>query len=39
MDKHSKRPASLFRYPVLVAFSLFFVGLFALDLIDRKSVV
>ena len=33
MAKHSKRSASIFRYPVLLAFSLFFVGLFALDLI------
>ena len=33
MAKHSKRSASIFRYPVLIAFSLFFVGLFALDLI------
>lgn len=33
MAKHSKRSASIFRYPVLIAFSLFFVGLFALDLV------
>ena len=33
MDKHSKRSSSLLHYPVLVVFSLFFVGLFALDLI------
>ena len=33
MAKHSKRSASIFRYPVLLAFSLFFVGLFALDLV------
>ena len=33
MAKHSKRSASIFCYPVLLAFSLFFVGLFALDLI------
>ena len=28
MDKHSKRSASIFRYPVLMAFTLFFAGLF-----------
>ena len=33
MDKHSKRSSSLLHYPVLVVFSLFFIGLFALDLI------
>ena len=33
MAKHSKSSASIFRYPVLLAFSLFFVGLFALDLV------
>ena len=33
MAKHSKLSASIFRYPVLLAFSLFFVGLFALDLV------
>ena len=33
MAKHSKHSASIFRYPVLLAFSLFFVGLFALDLV------
>lgn len=33
MDKHSKRSASIFRYPVLVAFTLFFAGLFVLDLV------
>ena len=33
MDKHSKRSASIFRYPVLVAFTLFFAGLFLLDLV------
>ena len=33
MAKHSKRSASIFHYPVLLAFSLFFVVLFALDLI------
>ena len=33
MAKHSKRSASIFHYPVLLAFSLFFVGLFALDLV------
>ena len=30
MDKHSKRSASIFRYPVLIAFTLFFAGLFVL---------
>ena len=33
MDKHSKQSSSLLHYPVLVVFSLFFIGLFALDLI------
>ena len=33
MDKHSKRSASIFRYPVLMAFTLFFAGLFLLDLV------
>ena len=33
MSKHSKKSSSLLHYPVLVVFSLFFVGLFALDLI------
>ena len=33
MDKHSKRSSSLLHYPVLVVFSLFFIGLFALDLV------
>ena len=33
MDKHSKRASSLLHYPVLVVFSLFFLGLFALDLV------
>ena len=33
MDKHSKRSASIFRYPVLIAFTLFFAGLFVLDLV------
>ena len=39
MDKHSKRSSSLLHYPVLVVFSLFFIGLFALDLItpDRAT--
>ena len=31
MDKHAKR-SSLLHYPVLIVFTLFFVGLFALDL-------
>ena len=30
MDKHAKR-SSLLHYPVLIVFTLFFVGLFALD--------
>ena len=38
MAKHSKRSASIFRYPVLLAFSLFFVGLFALDLITPDKI-
>ena len=33
MDKHSKRSTSIFRYPVLMAFTLFFAGLFVLDLV------
>ena len=33
MDKHSKKSASLLQYPVLVVFTLFFVGLFAADLL------
>ena len=33
MDKHSKRSASIFRYPILIAFTLFFAGLFVLDLV------
>ena len=32
MDKHAKR-SSLLHYPVLIVFTLFFVGLFALDMI------
>ncbi len=32
MDKHTKKNPSLFRYPVLVAFGLFFIGLFVLDM-------
>ena len=32
MDKHAKK-TSLPHYPVLIVFALFFVGLFALDLI------
>ena len=32
MDKHAKR-FTLLHYPVLIVFTLFFVGLFALDLI------
>ena len=31
MDKHTKKTPSLFQYPVLVAFGLFFIGLFVLD--------
>ena len=30
MEKHTKKTPSLFRYPVLVAFGLFFIGLFGL---------
>ena len=30
MEKHTKKTPSLFRYPVLVAFGLFFIGLFVL---------
>ena len=33
MDKHAKHRAPILRYPVLAAFSLFFVGLFVLDII------
>ena len=33
MDKHAKRKNSLLHYPVLLVFSLFFIGLFALDLL------
>ena len=33
MDKHSKRSGFDFRYPVLIAFTLFFAGLFLLDLV------
>ena len=33
MDKHSKRSTSIFRYPILMAFTLFFAGLFVLDLV------
>ena len=36
MDKHAKR-SSLLHYPVLIVFTLFFVGLFALDLITRTG--
>ena len=32
MDKHTKKTPSLLRYPVLVAFGLFFIGLFVLDM-------
>ena len=32
MEKHTKKTPSLFRYPVLVAFGLFFIGLFVLDM-------
>lgn len=37
MDKHAKH-ASLLRYPVLIVFSLFFLGLFAVDILtpDRS---
>ena len=33
MEKHAKKSSSLLRYPVLVVFALFFIGLFALDLL------
>ncbi len=33
MEKHAKHSASLLKYPVLLVFSLFFIGLFALDLL------
>ena len=33
MDKHSKKSSSLLHYPVLIVFSLFFLGLFALDMV------
>ena len=33
MDKHTKKTPSLFQYPVLVAFGLFFIGLFVLDMV------
>ena len=33
MEKHNKKRASLRQYPVLLAFGLFFLGLFVLDLI------
>lgn len=38
MSKHEKKTSSLLHYPVLVVFSLFFIGLFALDLVtpDRS---
>ena len=31
MEKHNKKRASLRQYPVLLAFGLFFLGLFVLD--------
>ena len=33
MSKHEKKTSSLLHYPVLVVFSLFFIGLFALDML------
>ena len=38
MSKHEKKTSSLLHYPVLVVFSLFFIGLFALDMVtpDRQ---
>ena len=38
MSKHEKKTSSLLHYPVLVVFSLFFIGLFALDMLtpDRS---
>ena len=32
MDKHTKKTPSLFRYPVLEAYWLIFIGLFVLDM-------
>ena len=38
MSKHEKKTSSLLHYPVLVVFSLFFIGLFTLDMVtpDRS---
>ena len=38
MSKHEKKTSSLLHYPVLMVFSLFFIGLFALDMVtpDRS---
>ena len=38
MSKHEKKTFSLLHYPVLVVFSLFFIGLFTLDMVtpDRS---
>lgn len=33
MEKHKKSASALLKYPVLIVFSLFFLGLFALDLV------
>ena len=33
MSKHSKKSSSLLHYPVLIVFSLFFLGLFVLDMV------
>ena len=38
MSKHEKKTSSLLHYPVLVVFSLFFIGLFALDMVTRTAV-
>ena len=37
MEKHNKKRASLRQYPVLLAFGLFFLGLFVLDLSHRTA--
>ena len=37
MSKHEKKTSSLLHYPVLVVFSLFFIGLFALDMVTAVT--
>ena len=37
MEKHNKKRASLRQYPVLLAFGLFFLGLFVLDLVTPTA--